>query len=177
MHTTQEKAFWKERVDAVKREGGDIMRAMGQDFDWPKIDARHKKIYDQFLLPSDRILDIGCGPGRLWGDWPDDKYVGIDFVPEFIEEAKKRHPGKEFHCINFVTEELPFPDQSFDWIILASVKVVVGPVIGQEAWSAVEWKLRRLARKGIIIVEFGGPEGQAADEFELLRPYPQFYGR
>ncbi len=42
-----------------------------------------------------RILDVGCGPGQ-WTDYLSGQgfdVEGVDPVPEFIAEARRRHPG------------------------------------------------------------------------------------
>lgn len=68
------------------------------------------------------ILDVGCGSGGVlrtllaWGAQAQN-CVGIDLIPESIEEARQRHPGVRFLCAN--AEHLGFPDNTFD-IVLAS---------------------------------------------------------
>lgn len=41
--------------------------------------------------PSDRILDLGCGPGELLAFLgPDVGYLGLDISPEYIDRARQR---------------------------------------------------------------------------------------
>jgi SAM-dependent methyltransferase len=47
---------------------------------------------------TDRILDIGCGPGTLAPFLPTTDYVGFDASPEYIKLAQKRYPGLRFVC-------------------------------------------------------------------------------
>jgi SAM-dependent methyltransferase len=47
---------------------------------------------------TDRILDIGCGPGTLAPFLPTTDYVGFDASPEYIKLAQKRYPGLHFVC-------------------------------------------------------------------------------
>jgi trans-aconitate methyltransferase len=66
------------------------------------------------------LLDIGCGYGDLKGyldpSYSDFTYIGIDQMPEFISEAKKRFgdcPDTYFHQTDFTTVEFP----SVDYVI------------------------------------------------------------
>lgn len=59
------------------------------------------------LLPKKaKILDLGCGNGRLLLSLPTDcEYYGIDFSEGLIEEARKLHPGKKFELIDMTSDE------------------------------------------------------------------------
>lgn len=64
-----------------------------------------------------RVLDLGCGHGDLkpWLDARFDGvfYVGVDQVPEFIDEARRRHghcPRSAFYCADFGSVALPESD-------------------------------------------------------------------
>jgi SAM-dependent methyltransferase len=47
---------------------------------------------------TDRVLDIGCGPGTIAPFLPTTDYVGFDASPEYIKLAQKRYPGRHFVC-------------------------------------------------------------------------------
>jgi SAM-dependent methyltransferase len=70
-------------------------------------------------LEGARILDIGCGLGvyvrkfREFGD----RVCGIDIDPKRLREGAKTTPG----LMLAVGEHLPFPDDSFDVIVLNEV--------------------------------------------------------
>jgi len=54
--------------------------------------------YTQFLVPPGRkVLDLGCGTGRLLAALQPSRGVGIDFSPAMVSEARRRHPSLEFH--------------------------------------------------------------------------------
>lgn len=167
MKATQDLSFWRERIAS----SASMLQAIGQGFNWNFLDGIHRPIIESFIETSDTVLDVGCGIGRTAGWFEDEQYTGIDFVPEFIAQARKEHPNKHFAVCNFVTHDLPFKFHQFDWIILISVKIVIAPVIGREAWDQVEWKLRKYVKKGILIFEYGNNELREAEKFELLRPY------
>jgi len=67
------------------------------------------------------ILDVGCGQGQdsIKMSSMGVKYVGIDPVPKNIENAKKKNPDGDFR-LGYM-QELPFPDERFDWSYSISV--------------------------------------------------------
>jgi len=82
-------------------------------------------IFEQFQIrPNSRILELGCGPGRLWlvnsqrikDDW---QITLSDFSPGMLEETKK-NLGEFKRPIRFEVidvQSIPFDDESFDVII------------------------------------------------------------
>ncbi|MBX3616322.1 class I SAM-dependent methyltransferase [Nitrosomonas sp.] len=75
-------------------------------------------------LNGAKILDIGCGYGDLKAfldlHFPDFEYTGIDQMPEFIAEARKRYDGyarTNFFQTDFITAELP----PVDYVIASGV--------------------------------------------------------
>lgn len=71
-----------------------------------------------------RILDIGCGSGRVletfrqWGASPNDLY-GVDLRNECIEKGKREFP--EFTLLVGNAERLSFKDHTFDLVLLFTV--------------------------------------------------------
>jgi trans-aconitate methyltransferase len=68
-------------------------------------------------LTGSTLLDIGCGYGDLKGYldqiYSDFTYIGIDQMPEFISEAKRRYgdyPDTYFYQTDFTTVEFPIVD-------------------------------------------------------------------
>jgi ubiquinone/menaquinone biosynthesis C-methylase UbiE len=72
--------------------------------------------------PPARILDIGCGTGRLLRKarlrWPAAALVGVDPAPGMIDEARRLAPAISFHVAG--AESLPLPDASVDLVLSAS---------------------------------------------------------
>jgi SAM-dependent methyltransferase len=78
------------------------------------------------------ILDVGCGPGR-WAldvatERPKAKVTGIDLSADMMEYANARARTQNlknisFHVQDFLANQLPFPEQSFD---LIHVRFAVG---------------------------------------------------
>lgn len=61
-----------------------------------------------------RVLDCGCGNGRLFKFIPEtaEEIVGIDISPVAVEMCKKNHP--HVRSITGVAEEIPYPEDYFD---------------------------------------------------------------
>jgi SAM-dependent methyltransferase len=50
------------------------------------------------LIPQDAsVLEVGCGAGDLLAALPQPERVGVDLLPEVVEEARRRHPELTFH--------------------------------------------------------------------------------
>lgn len=110
----QDIKFWEGRIlpDANPQDGPGK-----PDLGFDVIDPIHQEIINKLIKPNDKVLDAGCGVGRISGWF--DNYTGIDFVPEFIYQAHRQHPYKKFVCANF-NKVLPFKDKEFDWVIMIS---------------------------------------------------------
>jgi SAM-dependent methyltransferase len=55
------------------------------------------------LAPSDRVVDLGCGPGGLAEAIHSRiaEYQGVDFSPPFIEEARRRAQANQLGNVSF----------------------------------------------------------------------------
>jgi len=100
----------------------DIMTEMSRRYDtvsdsfsgsrknsWSELDF----LFDDLLKKGDRVLDIGCGNGRLYEKiTPVADYVGIDNSKELVRIARESYPKGDFRVINAL--ETPFRDGEFD---------------------------------------------------------------
>ena len=96
--------------------GAGAVRALG----W-RAESSQQRRFETIAAAADfshaRVLDLGCGHADL-KPWLDERfdgvfYVGVDQVPEFIEEARARHgecPRSSFFCADFSTAALPESD-------------------------------------------------------------------
>ena len=65
------------------------------------------------------VLDVGCGTGRLAGEFDEDKYLGIDVSPILIRVARELHPDRRFMEMN--AEKMIFWDKMFDNVLCGGV--------------------------------------------------------
>jgi cyclopropane fatty-acyl-phospholipid synthase-like methyltransferase len=64
-------------------------------------DYRSRVMVSEYIRPkpTDRILDIGCGPGNMLPFLPQCGYLGVDASESYIESARRRYSHRgEFLC-------------------------------------------------------------------------------
>jgi len=89
----------------------------------------------QWLSPGSRILDVGCGYGRVLGLLSERGYhnlIGVDPAPAMIARAREYFPAITFEEFNS-PPQLPFEDASLDAALLFSVLTCVPTDRGQRA--------------------------------------------
>lgn len=82
-------------------------------------DARSRILVNEYIRPrpTDRILEIACGPGTIVPYLPQEGYVGFDANSYYIERARKRFPRARFVCER--VSEYSLPDKGTFDIVLA----------------------------------------------------------
>jgi len=78
------------------------------------------EILKTYVQPGDRVLDLGCGNGRLYEIMQGmTDYYGADVSEKIIEIAREKYPKAKF----FITDplSLPFEDNFFDKVFCLSV--------------------------------------------------------
>jgi SAM-dependent methyltransferase len=120
------------------------------------------RLVDAMLPRRSRVLDAGCGPGRVGGHLASAGHdvVGVDVDPVLIAAAEQDHPGPRWLVGDLA--ELDLADR-FDAIVCA------GNVVTFLAPSTRGEVLRRfrahLAPGGRAVVGFGAGRDYAFDEF------------
>lgn len=140
--------FWKDRIDTATEEHFSVYVA-AQPL-WDAINSIHNEIMDKVIPKDAYVLDAGCGFGRWSTKF--DKYLGIDFSPDFIEMAKRKFPHKQFEQQNL--KSLPYKDNTFDWAIVISIKAMIVNNCGADEWDMMEKELKRVCKK-VLILEYG----------------------
>lgn len=80
---------------------------------------RLAELYKFYVSPNMRVLEIGCGDGRLLASLKPSYGVGVDFSEEMLQRAKKNHPNLTF--IHADAHDLSAINETFDIIILSDL--------------------------------------------------------
>src|SRR5436305_3846593 len=97
------------------------------------------------LKPGARVADLGCGSGAFTALLAHAGYtcVGLDISPQLVAVGRRKYPELQF--VEGDIEHLPFPDASFDGVLLSGV-----------------------------VHHFPDPSRCAAEVFRVLRPQGRF---
>lgn len=141
---------------------------------WRRIEASGQDVYGEARLldamaeRGSRILDAGCGTGRV-GGWLAARghtVVGVDLDPYLIEVARADHPDAEWHAVDLGRMDLrqPYGDRiRFDLVVMA------GNVMTFVATAERRLVLERIAEHmhadGRFVCGFGAGRGYSFEEF------------
>lgn len=125
------------------------------------------RLVDAMLPRGSRVLDAGCGPGRVGAylHGVGHQVVGVDADPVLIAAAEEDHPGPRWLVGDLAELDLPAHGiaEPFDAIVCA------GNVMAFLAVSTRREVLRRmrahLAPEGRAAIGFGAGRGYEFDDF------------
>jgi trans-aconitate 2-methyltransferase len=117
---------------------------------------------------NERILDVGCGDGKLSaeiaGNLPEGSVLGIDLSEEMITFARSHYLSEKFQNLFFMqadANKLNF-DSEFDVVFS---NAVLHWLKAPEAALKGFWK--SLKPDGVLLAQFGG-KGNAAEVFKII---------
>ena len=130
--------------------------------------AGEARLLDAMLTRGSRVLDAGCGPGRVGAELAARGHhvVGVDVDPELIAAAEADHPGPTWLVADLAELDLPAVGhpEPFD------AAVVAGNVMPYLAPGTEGQVLRRIAEHlrpdGFAVVGFGLGRGYALADFD-----------
>jgi SAM-dependent methyltransferase len=142
--------WYVERFRTMAAEGADL--------------AGEARLVDALVAPSSRILDAGCGPGRVGAALfaRGHQVVGEDVDPELIAAAEADHPGPRW-----VVDDLSrftLNEQPFDAAVVAG-NVMAFVAVGTEQ-AVVSRIAAHVRADGVVVVGFGTDRGYALDDFD-----------
>lgn len=141
---------------------------------WRRLEASGQDIHgearllDAMAARGARILDAGCGSGRLGGHLARAGHdvTGVDLDPHLIDVARADHPGARWEVGNLAALDLREEDGTrsrFELQLCAGN--VLAFLAGAERRPALARLAEHLAEDGRLVVGFGLDRGYAADDF------------
>ena len=131
----------------------------------------------QFVGKNGKILDFGCGYGRLCGELLQggfENVLGVDFSPKMVERAQDLFPGMTFEVVH--APSLPFHDGEFDAVTLFAVLTCI---VSNEVQQGLVQELTRVLRSGGILYVSDYPlqeDGRNRDRYQRYRWSFENYG-
>jgi SAM-dependent methyltransferase len=130
--------------------------------------AGEARLLDALLARRSRVLDAGCGPGRVGAELAARGHVvvGVDADPELIEAAQADHPGPTWLVADLAELDLAAEGERepFDAAVLAgNVMPFLAP--GTEA-IVLARIAAHLRDDGLIVVGFGLDRGYPLADFD-----------
>lgn len=104
----------------------------------------------KYLKKEGKVLDFGCGNGRLVDFLEETNldYIGVDASQKLLEIARKKYPNKSFVQIENESK-LPFEDGEFDMIFAIAVFHHFTPKMADNALAEMN---RILKDDGVLIL-------------------------
>ncbi len=130
--------------------------------------AGEARLVDAMLPRRSRVLDAGCGPGRVGAELASRGHdvVGVDADPELIEAARTDHPGPTWLVADLADLDLAAHGEptGFDAAVVAGN---VMPFVAPGTERAVLTRIAAHVRPdGVVVVGFGTARGYPLADFD-----------
>jgi SAM-dependent methyltransferase len=153
-HDPGHSQWYIERFRRMAAEGADL--------------AGEARLIDAMASPRSRILDAGCGPGRVGAELHARGHdvVGVDADPALIDAARLDHPGPTWLVADLAELDLAALGQPepFDAAVLAgNVMPYLAPDTERDVLAGIASHLRP---DGVVVIGFGLDRGYAVDTLD-----------
>jgi SAM-dependent methyltransferase len=130
--------------------------------------AGEARLLDAMLMRRSRVLDAGCGPGRVGAELAARGHhvIGVDADPELIEAARADHPGPVWLVCDLADLDLGSvgEPEPFDAAVVAgNVMPYLAPGTEQAVLTRLAAHLRDDAP---VVVGFGTDRGYSLADFD-----------
>lgn len=130
--------------------------------------AGEARLLDAMVAPGSRILDAGCGPGRVGAELAARGHlvVGVDADPELIEAAKVDHPEPVWLVADLADLDLPaagYPEPFDAAVVAGNVMTFLAAGTERDVLARIAAHLRP---DGVAVVGFGTNRGYRLADFD-----------
>ncbi|BAW06045.1 class I SAM-dependent methyltransferase [Nocardia seriolae] len=125
------------------------------------------RMIDAMLERGARVLDAGCGPGRVGGylHAAGHVVVGVDVDPVLIAAAEEDYPGPTWLVGDLAELDLPSRGVAADFDVIVCAGNVVTFLAPSTRETVLAGFARHLAPTGRLVVGFGADRGYEFPEF------------
>ena len=130
-----------------------VARAVGGSFEHFGV-LEHSLLLRYGLKPDSRVIDVGCGAGRLTSQlarYPQLRYTGVDVVPELLDYTRRKVARPDFRLELIAGNNIPAPAGEADIVTFFSVFT---HLLHEESYAYLEEAHRVLAPGGVVIFSF-----------------------
>ncbi|MET8428274.1 class I SAM-dependent methyltransferase [Nocardia sp. NPDC004860] len=145
--------WYVERFRRLAAEGADIVG--------------EARLIDAMLDRGSRVLDAGCGPGRVGGYLHDAGHVvvGVDVDPVLIAAAEHDHPGPTWIVGDLAELDLPARNLTADFDVIVCAGNVMTFLAPSTREAVLAGFARNLAPRGRVVTGFGADRGYEFPQF------------
>lgn len=162
-----EKSLWSQQVERNPEHSRwyiqrfKDMAAAGQDL------HGEARLIDAMVGRGSRILDAGCGTGRVGGELASRGHtvVGVDADPVLIEAAQTDHPGATWLTQDLAELDLPGAGVAGPFDVIVSAGNVMTFLAPSTRGLVLANLASVLAAGGRLVVGFGAGRGYAFETF------------
>lgn len=144
----------KKHADHIRREVKHVYNEIAKEFSGTRKEQWKEFQYFIEIIEKEenieKVLDLGCGNGRLYGLLQDYKfdYLGADQSAELIKQAKQNFPEAEFKVADMLDTKLP--KEHFDIIFsIAAFHHIPGKKLRKKAVQEMHHLLKK---DGLLIL-------------------------
>jgi SAM-dependent methyltransferase len=130
-----------------------MARAVGGDYERIGV-LEHALLRGLGLGPGARVVDVGCGSGRLalqLARHGELRYLGLDVVPALLDYARRRVGREDFRFEAVDRIAIPAPESSADFVVFFSVFT---HLLHEESYLYLQEAMRVLRPGGKAVFSF-----------------------